>query len=219
VRRVALAWTGTASPPHWSGSERDADFFDARGIVERLTQALGVDADFTPAARIFLTRGQAALIRTRMPRRGWAEVGVMGRLAADVGASRGLTPSDVVFVVELDLDAIWYAGLELSAEKTTDALAPLPRFPSIVRDVSILVADTLPAEKVRGTIRATAPDTLESVREFDRYTGKGVSDGRVSVSYRLTFRAPDRTLTDREVQRAMDAVLAALVSQHGAVQR
>jgi phenylalanyl-tRNA synthetase beta chain len=143
----------------------------------------------------------------------------MGRLAADVGASRGLTPSDVVFVVELDLDAIWYAALELSAEKTTDALAPLPRFPSIVRDVSILVADTLPAEKVRGTIRATAPDTLESVREFDRYTGKGVSDGRVSVSYRLTFRAPDRTLTDREVQRAMDAVLAALVSQHGAVQR
>jgi phenylalanyl-tRNA synthetase beta chain len=143
----------------------------------------------------------------------------MGRLASDVGVARGLTRTDIVFVAELDLDTLWHAARASSAERTSEALAPLPRYPSVVRDVSILVADTLPAEKVRGTIRATAPDTLESVREFDRYTGKGVSDGQVSVSYRLTFRALDRTLTDREVQHAMDAVLAALASQHGAVQR
>jgi phenylalanyl-tRNA synthetase beta chain len=147
------------------------------------------------------------------------EIGVVGRLASDVGAGRGLARGDVVFVAELDLDAIWFGALETLAGRTSEALTPLPRYPSIVRDVSILVADTLPAEKVRGTIRATAPDTLESVREFDRYTGKGVPDGQVSVSYRLTFRAPDRTLTDPEVQRAMDAVLAALAGQHGAVQR
>jgi phenylalanyl-tRNA synthetase beta chain len=219
VRKVALAWTGTASPPHWSGSERPVDFFDARGVVERLIQALGLETDFHPAARKHLARGQAASIRVPSPRHGWAEVGVMGRLASDVGVARGLTRTDIVFVAELDLDTLWHAARASSAERTSEALAPLPRYPSVVRDVSILVADTLPAEKVRGTIRATAPDTLESVREFDRYTGKGVSDGQVSVSYRLTFRALDRTLTDREVQHAMDAVLAALASQHGAVQR
>jgi len=57
------------------------------------------------------------------------------------------------------------------------------------------------------------------VREFDRYQGKGVPEGKVSLALRLTFRAADRTLTDGEVQAAMDAVLAALVSEHGAVQR
>ena len=143
----------------------------------------------------------------------------MGLLASDVGASRGLARTDRVFAAELDLDAIWYARLSAKSRALSEALEPLARFPSMVRDLSILVADSLPAEKVRGTIRATAPDTLAGVREFDRYTGKGVPDGRVSLSYRLTFRAPDRTLTDREVQGAMEAIVTALTRDHGAVQR
>ena len=57
------------------------------------------------------------------------------------------------------------------------------------------------------------------VREFDRYQGKGVPDGKVSLSLRLTFRSSDRTLTDAEVQAAMDAVLAALSERHAAMQR
>jgi phenylalanyl-tRNA synthetase beta chain len=175
--------------------------------------------DFVPAARTYLARGQSATIRVRTPGHGSIDAGIIGRLAADVGVLRGLATADVVFAAELDLDSLWHAAREVSAGRASEAVAPLPRYPSIVRDVSILVADTLPAEKVRGTIRAAAPDTLESLREFDRYTGKGVSDGQVSVSYRLTFRAPDRTLTDPEVQRAMDAVVAALAAQHGAVQR
>jgi phenylalanyl-tRNA synthetase beta chain len=72
---------------------------------------------------------------------------------------------------------------------------------------------------VRATIREAAPDTLVRVREFDRYQGKGVPEGKVSLSLRLTFRSPERTLTDSEVQTAMDAVLAALREKHGAVQR
>ena len=61
-------------------------------------------------------------------------------------------------------------------------------------------------------IREAAPATLVQVREFDRYQGKGVPDGKVSLSLRLTFQASDRTLTDAEVQSAMDAILAALKS-------
>ena len=64
-----------------------------------------------------------------------------------------------------------------------------------------------------------APDILVRVSEFDRYQGTGIPDGQVSLSLRLTFRAPDRTLTDGEVQSAVDAVLAALRQQHSAVQR
>jgi phenylalanyl-tRNA synthetase beta chain len=57
------------------------------------------------------------------------------------------------------------------------------------------------------------------VREFDRYQGKGVPEGRVSLSYRFTFQAPDRTLTDADVQRAMTDIVQALIREHGAVQR
>ena len=60
-------------------------------------------------------------------------------------------------------------------------------------------------------MRRAAPPSLADVREFDRYQGKGVPEGKVSLALRLTFRAADRTLTDGEVQAAMDAVIAALV--------
>ena len=77
----------------------------------------------------------------------------------------------------------------------------------------------MPAATVRGTIRSAAPDTLVAVREFDRYQGKGVPDGHVSLSLRLTFRSHERTLTDGEVEGAMKQILAALVAAHNAVQR
>ena len=95
--------------------------------------------------------------------------------------------------------------LSAAAGPTAIRVEPLPRFPAVVRDVSLLVDDTLSASTVRDTIRHAAPIALVSVREFDRYQGRGVPPGKVSVSLRLTFRADDRTLTDDEVAAAMQA--------------
>ena len=104
----------------------------------------------------------------------------------------------------------------------------LPRHPTVVRDLSVVVSDTLPAEIISGTIHAAAARPgegaehaapLASVSFFDRYTGTGVAEGSVSLSVRLTFQAPDRTLTDADVQHSFDTILAALVREHGAVQR
>jgi phenylalanyl-tRNA synthetase beta chain len=64
-----------------------------------------------------------------------------------------------------------------------------------------------------------APPTLVRVAEFDRYQGKGIADGGVSLSYRLTFQAADRTLTDVEADAAMTAIVDALATRHGAVRR
>jgi phenylalanyl-tRNA synthetase beta chain len=141
-------------------------------------------------------------------------VGVLGQLAPAIAESHGLPAGDAVYVAQLDLDA-----LEDIAPREDLRVATLPRYPSVTRDISILVDDTLPATSVRDTIRTAAPDTLVRVREFDRYQGKGIPENKVSLSLRLTFRSSDRTLTDSEVQSAMDAVLAALKNAHGAVQR
>jgi phenylalanyl-tRNA synthetase beta chain len=141
-------------------------------------------------------------------------VGAIGQLAASVADSHGLVSTDSVYVAELDLDA-----LEAAAAGRSLRVQPLPRYPSVTRDISILVDDTLAAADIRATVRDAAPAILVRVVEFDRYQGKGVPDGTVSLSLRLTFRSSDRTLTDAEVQAAMDAIMTALKNRHAAVQR
>jgi phenylalanyl-tRNA synthetase beta chain len=93
---------------------------------------------------------------------------------------------------------------------------PLPRYPSIIRDISIIVDETLPASAVRDTISAAAPEILTSVLEFDRYQGKGVRASGVSLSLRLTFQSTERTLTDTEVKQAIDAIISELKRTHNA---
>ncbi len=209
-RRVAIAWTGEASGSHWSGRRRTVDFFDLKGLVERVADALQMELTFVSSAfPPYLVRGRAATIAA-----GGHVAGAIGMLAPAIVSSAGIAANDEVYVAELDLDAM--ATAQPSAPVKAQALA---RFPSIARDISIVVDDTLPAAAVRGTIRSAAPDTLVSVREFDHYQGKGVPERRVSLSLRLTFRSPERTLTDAEVQGAMDAIIAALIKEHHAVQR
>jgi phenylalanyl-tRNA synthetase beta chain len=207
---VALAWTGSSSDAHWSAAAVPVDFFDAKGTVELLSAAFGVGAlEFFPSERAYLVRGRAAEVRSD-----GAVLGVVGQLAPAIAEARGLPPAEEVYVAEID------AGL-LARRGGQDDLRvePLPRFPSIVRDISILVDEALPAASVRGTIRAAAPSTLASIVEFDRYRGKGVPEGRISLSLRLTFRDPERTLTDDEVQKATERIVEALRSAHGAEQR
>jgi phenylalanyl-tRNA synthetase beta chain len=219
ARSVAFAWCGAAEGPHWSASPRTVDFFDAKGVVEGISRAIEVDLDILTARQAFLVPGRAAELRARsaapVQRDSTAiVVGIVGKLEPAIAEARGFPAAEDVYVAELDLDALTVAAA--GVERLVD---PLPRFPSIVRDISMLVDDTLPAATVRGTIRSSAPSTLVSIAEFDRYQGKGVPDGRISLSLRLTFRAPDRTLTDDEVQSATNRMIDALRATHGAEQR
>jgi phenylalanyl-tRNA synthetase beta chain len=209
TRGAAFAWTGLASADHWGGARRAVDFYDAKGVVDQLAATYQVTPSFAESAATYLVAGRAAAIIA-----GGKTIGAFGQLDPAIAEARDLPAADEVYVGEIDLDA-------LSAAATGDTLrvAPLPRYPSVVRDVSILVADTLSAESVRATIRSAAPQTLVSVREFDRYQGKGIPEGKASLSYRLTFQSPERTLTDDEVSAAMAAIVGALKQVHGAEQR
>lgn len=196
---------------HWSGTEDNADFFDAKGIADLLGEACKVPlrAELSDDAPWFQPGQAAKLLAPTVA--GHAAVGTIGRLRAGLVDARGLAHAAPVVAGEIDL--IILSGCSVAAAR---AIEPLPRHPSVVRDLSIVVSDRLPAAAVRGTIRASAPPTLVDVREFDRYQGKGVPAGHVSLSVRLTFRDPDRTLTDSEVQSAVDAIVAALAREHGA---
>jgi phenylalanyl-tRNA synthetase beta chain len=196
--------------PHWSAQTRAVDFFDIKGIVEALASAAGLTVEYTASDCPFLTPGRAAEARLVD---GNVLVGVFGQLLPSIVEARGFPANEEIFAGELDLVTLAGAvGADFRA-------APLPRFPSIVRDLSLLVDEALPAAAVRGTIRSEAPATLASIAEFDRYQGKGVPEGQISLSLRLTFRAPDRTLTDDEVQAATERIVEALGAAHGAVRR
>ena len=217
TRAVAIAWTGTATADHWSGGAREVDFFDVKGAAEELAHALGVAVRFAPAREPYLVAGQAASILVADGAEEGAVVGVAGVVAPSVTDARGLPRQDRVCVAELNLDLVARARTTVS-----DAAAPLPRHPFVVRDLSIVVANTLPAEIIRGTILTAArnlPAPLVRSTFFDRYQGKGVSEGAVSLSVRLTFQAADRTLTDAEVNQSVETILAALVREHDARQR
>jgi phenylalanyl-tRNA synthetase beta chain len=225
-RAIAAVWAGAVGSDHWGGGTRPVDFFDMRGVAERISSAIGLDVRTEPAERVgrvppksetsaggpaasWLVQGRAAAVTHNN-----TLLGYIGLLSQAIAEQHALSAADVVYVAELDLDA----AEALAADRTT-VVEPLPRFPSVARDISILIDEALRAAEVRQTIRDAAPETLVRVREFDRYQGKGVPEGRVSLSLRLTFRSPDRTLTDAEINAAMDAVMDALRSRHGAVQR
>ena len=214
TRGVGAVWAGAGAPPHWSAATRAADFSDVKGVVDALGGAIGVTMEYEAVTVPYFVEGRAAAVsfdvRPNISRR----FGLIGQIAPPILEARGLPPGDAVWAFELDLDAL--ASLKSADEMRAESL---PRYPSVVRDLSVLVDSALPAAAVRGTIRSSAPSTLARIVEFDRYRGKGVPEGRISLSLRLTFRSPERTLTDAEVDEAMDKIVSALASAHGAERR
>jgi phenylalanyl-tRNA synthetase beta chain len=232
TRAVAGIWCGAAAPPHWSGASRPADFYDVKGVVEALGRALGVELDYEPGSVPYMIEGRTAEVFFRLKADATGstkpgstqndpvasasrrKIGVIGQITPAILDARGFPAAEALWAFELDVDAL--AEMPSAGELRAESL---PRFPSVVRDLSVLVDSTLPAAAVRGTIRSAAPSVLARVVEFDRYRGKGVPEDRVSLSLRLTFRSPERTLTDAEVDAAMAGIVDALASTHGAVRR
>jgi phenylalanyl-tRNA synthetase beta chain len=208
-RAIACVWTGAAAGVHWSGSGREVDFFDIKGLAERICDALALQAHAVTHQNAWLVAGRAAALEASGQR-----IGTLGQLVPALADRHGLPPHDAVYVVEIDLDA---------AARVRDThemrIRPLPRFPSVTRDISILVDDSSTAATLRRTIEDAAPALLQEVHEFDRYQGAGIPPQKVSLSFRLVFRSTDRTLTDVEVEQSLDAVVAALAERHGAVRR
>ena len=130
-RAVACAWTGMAAPEHWSGSGRPVDFFDVKAIVERVCEAVGVEVQAS------VVRPPMVDTRTSCRRRvEWHVVGAWVSLLPTLADAHGLPAADPVYVAEIDLDV-----LERLAAGRAIRVAPLPRYPSVTRDISILIDD------------------------------------------------------------------------------
>jgi phenylalanyl-tRNA synthetase beta chain len=114
-----------------------------------------------------------------------------------------------VVAFEIDVEPV------LSASRVPRA-QPLPRFPGVERDLAVVVEDTVAAGAILLAIKESAGELLEHARAFDEYRGAQVPEGHKSIAFTLTFRSPERTLTDAEVDRAMAEIRLGLEKKHGA---
>jgi phenylalanyl-tRNA synthetase beta chain len=113
-------------------------------------------------------------------------------------------------VVELDLDAVATLGVQ------TPKFQPLPRFPAATRDLALVVHDGVRAGDIEGAVREAAGDLAEAVEIFDRFTGGSVPPEHASLAFRVVYRAPDRTLTDAEIDARHVRVVATVEERFGA---
>ena len=112
-------------------------------------------------------------------------------------------------------------GFEIDVEPLLSAARvpraqPLPRFPAVERDLAMVVEETVLAGALLADIKELAGDLLERAQAFDEYRGSQVAEGHKSIAFTLTFRSPERTLTDAEVDRAMSEIRLGLGKRHGA---
>jgi phenylalanyl-tRNA synthetase beta chain len=195
-RRLAILLSGLSSPVHWSGKSRAFDLFDLKGLLEVLGERFGVGFVTTPCgappASFHPSRAFAVAV-------GGEEVGFGGSLHPDLLAT--LERAEDAVAMEIDLEPL------LARPPGPVRFVPLQRFPPVTRDLSVLCEATEPAEAVAARVRAAAGPQLCSVAFVDRYTGRPVPPGKVSLTLALRFQDPERTLTGDEVQSSMDAVI------------
>jgi phenylalanyl-tRNA synthetase beta chain len=186
---------------------RELDFFDAKGAVEAALDVSGApEARFETEDVKHLRRGQAASITV-----GEQKVGFLGRLSEDIAASYKF--KQPVYVAEIDLQAV----LEQAPEPAR--YAPLPKYPSVVRDVSFIVDRGTTFDSIKTTAKASAPEILRSVEFVDLFEGKGLGENERSLTVRFSYRSDDRTLVEEEVNEAHEAILAPLADKLGVRQR
>jgi phenylalanyl-tRNA synthetase beta chain len=200
--------------PGWLEKPQAFDAWDVKGYATAIAQRLAgtpATVDVVPA-----TREAAASVPHLHPRGaafvhvGGRRIGSFGPLHPDVIEALGLDGE--VLVLELDLEP-FVAGPALPQ------YTAIPRFPASTRDVALVVSAALMAGEVEGAVRAAAGPLAEGVRLFDRFTGGQVPAGFVSLAFHVVYRAPDRTLTDAEVDAAHANVVKAVGERFGATLR
>ena len=203
---IAGVAAGPVFPEQWGAKTTDGDFHDLKSDVEALLALAGDpgELNYTPAGHGALHPGQSARIE-----RSGAPVGYLGALHPGLSRERKLALP--VYLFELDLDSV-QAGHRAEFKA-------LSKFPTVRRDVSLVVDESVTAQAIRHCVGQVGIHVLENLELFDVYRGEGIDSGQKSLSLGLTFQDSSRTLTDAEVDQGVDQIVASLRTKFGAILR
>jgi phenylalanyl-tRNA synthetase beta chain len=199
------AITGERFEKSWQTVFQKVDYYDAKGILEILLERLGVDADFELAEDGTLLAGRTAKIVA-----GGQTIGMVGQLDPRAAEKYDVS-SDPLYLFELELDKL------LPLVKAMEEYTPIARFPGSTRDISLLVDIDLPSQKVQDIIQDTR--LVSSVTLFDVYTGDKLPAGKKTLAYSVIYQSPERTLTDKEVNKVQEGLLKRLQKTLGVTLR
>lgn len=200
--RVSAVCCGPRVPGNWAQAAEPVDFFDLKGVVEWLLEWAGADdVAYGPAVHPALHPGQAAEVRIAD-----RPVGRLGRLHPEIEARLDLAKP--VYLFELEADVL----LERSAKRHRG----ISRYPSVRRDLALLVGRDVPAAAVTTIVRETLGPLLVDFTLFDVYQGKGIDSNEKSLAVGLTLQDTSATLTEDRIARCIEDVVAALESAVGA---
>ncbi|NLX11866.1 MAG: phenylalanine--tRNA ligase subunit beta [Chloroflexi bacterium] len=211
---LGILLTGPRDVPGWQGQPDTGvmDFFDLKGVIEALLGDLRIEGKvrFEPTEHSSFHPGRVAQLKI-----GRRTVGVLGEVHPLVRQAYGfgLDLARPILAAELDLAA-------LTADiQTLRDIAAVPAQPGIYQDIALVVDADVPAAEVHRVILEAGGDQLESATLFDVYQGDPIPAGKKSLAYALIYRAPDRTLTDKEVAKTHEKIARAAQKRLGATLR
>ena len=206
LRRLGIGIAGPLTPGSWREQDPPrADFFTLKGVVESLLAGLHVGGvGFEPVESPLVAPGRAARVTVQ-----GSAVGLLGEVHPQVRAHFDLTVQPVC-VAELDLERLFLLV------PVSFGVRSVPRFPPILEDIALVVDGAVSAGAVAGVVREAGGSLLTEVRLFDVYQGPQVGAGKKSLAFSLAFQAPDRTLTDAEIEKEKARILAAVSERLGA---
>lgn len=179
----------------WDTGNELVDLYDAKGVAEGLLSGLGAVASFLESNDESLAPGKRADILIN-----GSKVGVLGEVHPKVLANFEIT--EPAYIFELALSAL------LSLASAQSVFKPLPRFPSVPRDIALVLDANIAHERVLDII--TSFPLVTEVSLFDVYSGKQVPAGKKSLAYHIIFQSPDHTLTDEEADNILERITARL---------
>ncbi|UUS64697.1 MULTISPECIES: phenylalanine--tRNA ligase subunit beta [unclassified Acinetobacter] len=203
IPTFALVATGSRTTESWHGKAQPMDFFDFKGDVEEILNSARLNVEYVRSERTWLHPGQSAEILVN-----GQSIGYFGRLHPSLED-------------ELDLATTWVAELDQSAVLQTyvSNFTELSRFPSVRRDIALLISDKINVSEIQQLIEKTGGELLDAVWLFDVYTGQGVEEGKRSLAFAIQWQHPTRTLEDAEIKTGMDNILQVLENTYQATLR
>ena len=201
LRIGGLAY-GSAMPEHWAGHARDVDFFDVKGDLEALAAPLPIATE--AAAHPSLHPGRSARVVVAAAVAGW-----IGELHPRLVHAFELAKAPVIF--EVALDALQRAALPVAQ--------PISRFPTVRRDLAVVVNEAIPAQAVLDALEAIRPEHVERLGVFDVYRGPAVGPNKKSLAILVLMQDTARTLTDAEIDATVADLLRELKNRFKATLR
>lgn len=199
-QKIALAKTGSTNPKNWLEKNRTATFYDLKGDVFSLLEKLKIRNYRADKASMQFLDDRS--LKISINGNGIGYIGALSRAILDE-----LDIQDDIFIAELDYQSI------LDQYSWDRKFQPIPKYPAIKRDLSILLDQQIPVAEVEKVIWQSAGDLLQSVKVFDFYRGKQIDKTKKSLAFTLSFFSLKRTLTEKEVDSEIEVIVRNLESE------